>query len=340
MTNHVHQVASASTAKRPSAEALSPADAAVHRRQFAHSLVMWGLPTIGTIGAVVLWIQQGFPVWPVVLAAVMFSLTMVGVSVGFHRLYSHRSFEATAAARAILAILGSMAFQGPLVYWVANHRRHHCFSDREGDLHSPHVGAAGGRWTGFLHAHFGWGFTHELTNSIRYAKDLYGDPVALVVNRHYFAWIASGFVVPGLVGFCIRPDVVGAALGVLWGACVRLFLTNNATAAINSVTHLWGKAPFTTADHSVNVPWLALATFGEAWHNNHHRFPSSAIFGLRRGEVDLGGLVVRGMAALGAAKGVQRPSATTIEADLQETDALRRQAARDVEQQGGESAAR
>jgi stearoyl-CoA desaturase (delta-9 desaturase) len=273
---------------------------------------MWVVPATGSIAGVVLLVRQPSHAWVIWLLVVMYALTMGSITVGFHRLFAHRSFTTTRIFQALLGIFGSMAFQGPLVYWVANHRRHHHYSDRDGDLHSPHAPSPRDTLAGFLHAHFFWSFGHELTNRVRYARDVYSDPVGRFVNRHYYVWVVLGFALPTVIGGVVERAWIGALMGALWGGCVRLLISNNTTAAINSISHMWGRRRFVSGDRSVNVTWLALPSFGEAWHNNHHRFPNSAIFGLRPGEVDLGAVIIRGLALLGWAKDINSPSPDAI----------------------------
>jgi len=248
--------------------------------------------------------------WEPVLMAILYMLTMLGITVGFHRLFSHQSFQCYNAVRLSLAILGCMAAQGPLIYWVGNHRRHHRFGDENGDPHSPHrldERELKG-WAGFWHAHFGWTFTHQLTNSAFFCKDLLKDPRILWVNRHYFKWVLLGLLVPAIMGGLIGSGWHGIWNGLLWGAAVRVFFTHHAAASINSITHMFGYRSFPTREQSRNNLWLGYPTLGEGWHNNHHAHPTSAIFGLRWWEVDVGGMVIQLLECAGLAWNVRNES--------------------------------
>jgi stearoyl-CoA desaturase (Delta-9 desaturase) len=222
--------------------------------------------------------------------AITYTLTGLGITVGYHRLFTHRSFKTTRPLRAVLAVLGSMAVEGPVDEWVATHRQHHRFSDHRGDPHSPHVDHAPG-WRGALrglgHAHVGWMFRgKDRANPRRYAKDLLADPDLRFISRTFPLWVAVGLALPFSLGFALTGTIEGALTGLLWGGAVRVFLLHHATFSINSLCHFYGRRPFATGDHSRNLAWLAPIAFGEAWHNNHHAFPTSARHGLGRRQFD------------------------------------------------------
>ena len=243
---------------------------------------------------------------------VLYLLTGLGVTVGFHRLLTHRSFKTNRVLRGILAALGSAAIEGPVISWVADHRKHHTFSDEKGDPHSPHVGHGGG-WRGTLrglfHAHMGWLFIHtERGAKRRFAGDLMDDPVVSFVDRTFLLWAVMGLAVPFALGYAIGGTLVAGLTALLWGGAVRVFLLHHFTYSINSVCHVFGRRQFTTEDESRNVFWLALPTFGEAWHNNHHAFPTSAVHGLRRWELDPSAGVIWTLERLGLAWDVVRIS--------------------------------
>jgi stearoyl-CoA desaturase (delta-9 desaturase) len=232
-------------------------------------------------------------------------LTGLGVTVGFHRLFTHRSFKARPAVRAVLAVLGSAAIEGPVISWVADHRKHHAFSDRPGDPHSPHVDHGVG-WHGALrglvHAHVGWLFRHDQRAArARYAPDLLADPVIRFVDRTFVVWAVAGLGAAFGLGAAIGGSVAAGLTAVLWGGAVRLFALHHMTYSINSICHVFGRRTFATTDESRNVFWLALPTFGEAWHNNHHAFPTSARHGLGRWQLDPSALVIRGLETCGMA---------------------------------------
>jgi stearoyl-CoA desaturase (delta-9 desaturase) len=245
--------------------------------------------------------------------AILYVLTGLGVTVGFHRHLTHRSFKARAPVRAILAVLGSAAIEGPVISWVADHRKHHAFSDQPGDPHSPHVDHGVG-WRGALrgvvHAHVGWLFRHDQRGArARYAPDLLADPVIRFVDRTFVLWALGGLALAFGMGAALGGSVAAGLTALLWGGAVRLFVLHHLTYSINSICHVFGRRRFATADESRNVFWLALPTFGEAWHNNHHAFPTSARHGLGRRQLDPSALVIRGLEACGLVSDVVRVSA-------------------------------
>jgi stearoyl-CoA desaturase (Delta-9 desaturase) len=247
-----------------------------------------------------------------VVFAILYLLTGLGVTVGFHRLFTHRSFKARPAIRAILAVLGSAAIEGPVISWVADHRKHHAFSDRPGDPHSPHVDHGVG-WLGalrgLLHAHVGWLFRHDQRGArARYAPDLLADPVIRFVDRTFVIWAIAGLGFAFGLGAAIGGSVAAGLTALLWGGAVRLFLLHHVTYSINSICHVFGRRGFVTSDESRNVFWLALPSFGEAWHNNHHAFPTSARHGLGGWQLDPSAMVIRGLEACGLAWDVVRVS--------------------------------
>jgi stearoyl-CoA desaturase (Delta-9 desaturase) len=234
---------------------------------------------------------------------IMYVLTGLGVTVGFHRHLTHRSFKTSKPVRGLLAILGSVAIEGPVISWVADHRKHHTYSDQEGDPHSPHVGHDGGfrgALKGLAHAHVGWLFIHTHRGARdRYARDLIDDPVISFVDRTFLVWALGGFVAAFGLGYAIGGTLDAALTGLLWGAGVRMLVVHHVTYSINSLCHFFGRKRFPTDDESRNLLWLALPTFGESWHNNHHAFPTSAEHGMRRWEIDPSALVIKGLEKLG-----------------------------------------
>ncbi len=230
------------------------------------------------------------------ILGVTYTLTGLGITVGYHRLFTHRSFKTTRAVRAVLAVLGSMAVEGSVIEWVATHRKHHRFSDHLGDPHSPHVNRAPG-WRGALrglgHAHLGWMFRgKDMANPARYAKDLLADSDLRFVGRTFPLWVAVGMALPFGLGVALTGSLLGGLTGLLWGGAVRVLLLHHATFSINSLCHYFGRQPFATGDHSRNLAWLAPLAFGEAWHNNHHAFPTSARHGLGRRQLDPGAWLI------------------------------------------------
>ncbi len=270
--------------------------------------------TIAPLGLVglAMWSAWGGALhWPdLVVLAVTYALTGVGVTVGYHRLFTHRSFKTSAPMRALLATLGSAAIEGPVIEWVANHRKHHRFSDQPGDPHSPHVGHGSG-WRGALaglaHAHLGWIFGDEqMASEERYAKDLLADPIVRFVDRTFLLWVVVGLAFPFCLGLALTGSIAGGLTGLLWGGAVRIFCLHHATFSINSLCHFFGRRRFATGDESRNLLWLSLPTLGEAWHNNHHAFPSSARHGLRWWQLDPSAWLIAGLERCGLAWDVVR----------------------------------
>jgi stearoyl-CoA desaturase (delta-9 desaturase) len=268
---------------------------------------------VGLLGLAA-WLAWGGTLhWPdLVVLAVTYLLTGLGVTVGFHRLLTHRSFQTSRPLRGLLAALGSAAIEGPVIEWVSNHRKHHRFSDRVGDPHSPHVDHGGGwrgAFVGLFHAHVGWIFSGEaLASEERYAKDLLADPVVRFVDRTFLLWVLLGLAFPFGLGLALTGSIAGGLTGLLWGGAVRLFFVHHATFSINSLCHYFGRQRFATADESRNLLWLALPTLGEAWHNNHHAFPTSARHGLRWWQLDPSAWLILGLERLGLVWAVVRVS--------------------------------
>jgi stearoyl-CoA desaturase (Delta-9 desaturase) len=240
-------------------------------------------------------------------------LTGIGVTVGFHRLLTHRSFATSPFVRGVFAALGSAAVEGPVISWVADHRKHHACSDREGDPHSPHVGhghGLSGSLRGLYHAHVGWLFIHtQRASKERFAPDLLDDPVIRFIDRTFIVWALLGLAIPFGLGVAIGGSIAAGLTGLLWGGAVRVFVVHHVTYSVNSLCHMFGRKPYETRDESRNLAWLAPLTFGEAWHNNHHAFPTSATHGLGRWQFDPSALVIAAMERLGLVWDVVRPSA-------------------------------
>ena len=291
--------------------------AALKAPQILHFFLFQSVPCVGFIIALVL--LSWFPISSVEVGLLigMWFLTQGGFTVGWHRLFSHRAFKTTTPVRIILAILGSMAAQGPLLLAVAEHRRHHEYPDQQGDPHSPHLHGEGfgGRLKGLWHSHAGWLVTtNEHANTIRYVPDLLRDRAISTVSQYYLLWVVLGLSIPTILGGVITNSWIGACQGFLWGGLVRIFLVNNLIGGVNSIVHVYGGRGFNTNDQSRNNIWLALPTLGEAWHNNHHAFPQSAIFGLRWWQIDIGGWLILTLEKIGLAWDVKAPTTAMIEA--------------------------
>ena len=264
------------------------------------------VPFLGLIAAVVLLWQSWVDWIDLGILAGLYLLFGAGITVGYHRLLTHRAFQTHKPVEYGFAVVGSMALQGGVLDWVADHRKHHAHTDQEGDPHSPHVGHGEGL-SGLWHAHTGWLLTHHGTAASRqYAKDLREDPGMRLINRRFPLIVLAGLALPALAGWAITGTLAGAATGFLWGGLVRVFLVHHVTWSVNSVCHFLGSRRFETDDESRNVFWLALPSFGESWHHNHHAFPRSAEHGLRRWELDPSALVIRGLEKVGLARNVVR----------------------------------
>src|SRR3954447_17961798 len=247
-----------------------------------------------------------------IVFGLVYFLTGFGITIGFHRLLTHRSFKTHPWLRGVFAALGSAAIEGPVISWVADHRKHHACPDREGDPHSPHVGHGSGVFgslRGFYHAHVGWLFIHTQRGSKeRFAPDLLADPVIRFIDRTFILWALVGLAIPFGLGVAIGGTVAAGLTALLWGGAVRVFVLHHVTYSVNSLCHMFGRRPYETKDESRNLAWLALPTFGEAWHNNHHAFPTAAKHGLGRLQVDPSGLVISGLERLGLVWDVVRIS--------------------------------
>ena len=252
----------------------------------------------------------------------LYVLTGLGVTVGFHGLFTHRAFKTTRSIRAALAILGSGAIEGPVISWVADHRKHHAFADRAGDPHSPHVDHGHG-WRGALrglvHAHVGWLFIHtHRGRRARYAPDLLADPVVSWVDRTFAVWALAGLAAAFGLGWLFGGRLRDGLTGLLWGGAVRMLLLHHVTYSINSRwPDFFGRRRFDTGDESRNLAWLAPLSLGEAWHNNHHAFPTSAEHGLRRRELDPSAWFIGALERVGLAWDVVRVSTERQAAKLE-----------------------
>jgi stearoyl-CoA desaturase (delta-9 desaturase) len=271
-----------------------------------------GLPVVGLAVAVALLWNHGVGVTALAILAVGYVLTGLGVTVGYHRLFTHRAFETFPAVRYLLAVLGQMGVEGDVVTWVADHRKHHQFSDRTGDPHSPHADFGDGALEalkGLWHAHTGWIFSAAgRADSSRYAKDLVRDRGLRVIAKLFVPTVLVSLALPGVVGWVLIGGWYGFISGVVWGGAVRIFLLHHVTWSINSICHFWGRRRFDSRDESRNVWWLSWLSFGESWHNNHHAFPTSAFHGLRGFEIDPGGWVIWTLEKCGLAWRVVRIS--------------------------------
>jgi stearoyl-CoA desaturase (delta-9 desaturase) len=257
------------------------------------------------------------------LLLAMHVIAGIGITVGFHRMLTHRSFETKAWVRGLLTAFGSLAIEGRPTDWVADHRRHHAYADEEGDPHSPHVGHEDpGFWNamkGAWHAHIGWLFKEGKSSAKRFAPDLLKDRTVMAVDRQFPWFILLALVIPGVLGFLLTGGSWwGALTGMFWGGAVRIFITHHVTWSVNSICHMFGRRPFKSSDQSTNNWLLAIPTLGEAWHHNHHAFPTSAFHGLKRWQkaMDPSGWVVWFLEKTGLAWNVKRVSEAQMAAKL------------------------
>jgi stearoyl-CoA desaturase (delta-9 desaturase) len=251
------------------------------------------IPLLATVFAITLLWQRAVH-WPdLILLFAMYSLVGLGVTVGFHRMLTHRSFQPHPVVKCILLILGSMAFEGPALEWTATHVKHHAQADREGDPHSP--------VEGFFHAHLGWMFQNRMADPQVYCRHLLKDPLVVFISRTFLLWSLLALLI---------PFAIGGWSGLLWGGLVRIFLTHHVTWSVNSICHTFGRREFETPDHSRNEWLVGLLAFGEGWHNNHHAFPRSAFHGLHWWQFDLSGFLIWTLERLGLAHNVYRIPST------------------------------
>ena len=283
------------------------------------------VPFLGVIAAGYLLWGGAFSWLPLGLLLGMYVLTVLGVTVGFHRLYTHRSFETNALMQAILGALGSMAVQGPLLKWVAQHRQHHQESDSPDDPHSPHLHGHGfvGLLRGLWYAHMGWFFRADAPNLANYVPDLMKNAIARRISRLFPLWVALGLLIPTAIGWLVSETLTGALLGFIWGGLVRIFFVHHVTWSVNSVCHLWGSQPYRSGDQSKNNLVFGLLAFGEGWHNNHHAFPTSARHGLKWWQIDMSYVVIRLLAVVGLAWNIKLPARKLAKMKGSEAGALR-----------------
>jgi stearoyl-CoA desaturase (delta-9 desaturase) len=302
----------------PSAE-LRPLEAAAERAPLGVRLVVLVVITVPLLGLTAapffLW-GWGFSWVDFGLLVGMYLLTALGITVGFHRLFTHRSFETYTWVKVVFAALGSMAVQGPMLKWVALHRRHHQHSDTPADPHSPHHHGGGvlGLLRGAWHAHVGWFFDRDPADLDRYVADLRKSPALRVASGLFLAWVALGLVIPAVLGGVVSLTWAGVWTGLIWGGLVRVFLVHHVTWSVNSACHLWGRRPFQSDDLSRDNAVFGVLALGEGWHNTHHAFPTSARHGLRWWQVDASYWVIRGLALLRLAWDVRVPGKEAEEA--------------------------
>jgi stearoyl-CoA desaturase (Delta-9 desaturase) len=259
------------------------------------------LPFLACFAALILLWNRAVGWTDLSIAVGMYLITALGITVGYHRMLTHRAFQTYKPVEYAFATAGSMAVQGPVIDWVADHRKHHAHTDEEGDPHSPHVGHGSGL-AGLWHAHIGWLFdSNGQADRRKYAAELMDDSGMRWLNRKFPWLVALSLLLPFAAGLALTASLAGALTAMLWGGLVRIFFVHHITWSINSICHFHGARRFAIDDRSTNVWWLSLASLGESWHHNHHAFPRSAFHGLRRWELDPSGAVIRAMRRIGLA---------------------------------------
>ena len=285
-------------------------------QSFTHRMVILGavvFPLLGLVGAIAMAFNNGYISW-LHLGMLIggWYMTGLGITIGFHRMLTHRSFEAKPWVRNFWTIMGSLAVEGSPIDWCMVHRKHHRFSDHEGDPHSPHlhddtmIGMLKGAW----HSHVGWMFNANWSRKerLKYVPDLMNDPLLLSIDRNYYLWVTATLVIPTIIGGLASMTLMGAWLGLLWGGLARVCLSHHMTWSINSICHLFGARDFKSSDDSRNNVVFGVLSHGEGWHNNHHAFPTSARHGLKWWQFDLSWVIIRTMQLTGLAWNVKLPT--------------------------------
>ena len=316
-SSHVPQHPAPQPALRPEPQNTVPADLYVPMSAHARvvNLLAVVIPFLGLIIAIVWCWTYGLNGVHLAVFGVMSILTGLGITVGYHRLFTHRSFDCHPAVKFTLALLGSMAVEGPILKWVAQHRRHHQHSDEPGDPHSPHLHGEGA-WEmlkGLWHSHVGWVLTRDSTELDKYIGDLRRDRMVRAMSRLFPLWVIVSLVLPAAIGGLITMSWGGVWMGFVWGGLTRIFIVHHVTWSINSVCHIWGSRPFKSDDESRNNAVCGVLGFGEGWHNNHHAFPNSARHGLEWWQLDVSYLVIRLLALLGLAWNLKLPAQEMVE---------------------------
>ncbi|HEV8527331.1 MAG TPA: acyl-CoA desaturase [Actinomycetes bacterium] len=279
-------------------------------------LLFIGVPFLALLAAIPIAWGWGLGWHEVVIAVVMYTISGHGITVGFHRHFTHGAFKAKQPLRVVMAIAGSLAIEGPVIRWVADHRKHHKFSDREGDPHSPwrYGETIPALIKGLFYAHMGWMFDVEQTSQQQYAPDLLKDKAIVRVSRMFLFWVAISLLLPPLIGGLWSMSWAAALSAFFWGSLVRVGLLHHVTWSINSICHAVGERPFKSRDKSGNVWWLAVLSGGESWHNLHHADPTCARHGVLRGQVDTSARVIQFCERMGWAYDVRWPSPERIAA--------------------------
>ncbi len=275
------------------------------------AIFLISIPVLGIFTTIILAFYNVLPTMVDFMAfLIMYLIAGLGMTVGYHRHFTHKAFKASKWVRRLFIITGSFCAQGTVISWVTMHRCHHKYSDQHDDPHSPYFKKSK-KLTGvkkFWHSHIGWTFDYVVPNPIYYARDLLRDPDVIRFSQYYYYWVLLGILLPGVVCGLICQSFLAGFTAVLWGGLIRLVVGANSLMAIASLTHMVGKKEFKTSDESRNIWWLSIFTFGESWHNNHHAFPASAKLGFEWWQLDLGGFVICLLEKLGLIWDVKQPS--------------------------------
>jgi len=286
----------------------------IHMMQLRHFLACDILPLVAVLLSP-LYFKYLYSGWfEIGLCVAFWFVTGIGITVGYHRLFTHRGFECTRPVQAVLAVVAAMAAQGGVTSWAAIHRYHHEQSDKPGDLHSPNLHGEGwrNRARGLLHSHFTWMSRHSYPNAVRYVPDILRNSMLSMINRYYYYWIVLGLIIPTALGALYHQDLRGAISGLMWGGIFRIFVVEHIIWSVNSLGHMFGSRPYDTKENSHNMGIFALATLGECWHNNHHQFVSSPNFGLHWYKLDPGYWFIKGLQFTGLAWELRVPKAAQI----------------------------
>jgi stearoyl-CoA desaturase (delta-9 desaturase) len=291
---------------------LNPASARAKR---VVALVTIGLPALGFGFGVYLIVAGRATVLDYVLFGLFYAIQMFGITIGFHRYVAHKSFKTSRFFEGVLMISGSMALEGPLLFWVSTHRRHHRYADEQGDPHSPNLSgkSVGGKLKGLWYAHIPWMFSDQESRSMVFAPDVLRDRRLYSYNRTYPVWGLAGLLVPAVIGWAVGGTGAAALSGFIFGGLARVFVANQAAWCVGSVSHMSGSRPFANRDDSANNWPVALFTFGEGLQNNHHAFPGAYRHGMRWWEPDLSGSVIAILAKLHIVWDLHMPSRTAID---------------------------
>jgi stearoyl-CoA desaturase (delta-9 desaturase) len=292
-----------------------PAPVRASKVQLVSAALLVALPLVAVgVAAVIFW-NHGIGWLDLGLGAGMYLVTGLGLSLGFHRLFSHRSFVPARWLKVTLAIAGTMGIEGSVTSWVSQHRRHHAFTDRAGDPHSPVPVGPGlsHQLRGLWHAHAGWLFVPNEVNAERWSPELLDDPDIAFVSRTVVLWTVLSFLIPTVIGWVVIGTIWGALLAGLWAGVIRVALLHHVTWGTNSLCHTFGKQPYGDKDRSTNFAPLALLSFGDAWHNSHHAFPRSARHGVDAGQVDISAEVIRVFERMGWATEVHWPRRSVMD---------------------------